>query len=97
MVWKFDLPDMAISMSFNRNGNRLVTTCKDRRTRIHDSRTGLVLRDGQLHEGVKVLLLLLPFLAARPAPRVASRRRRLLVLLLHCSISTRFDFARSVN
>lgn len=58
-LWSLDLPDMTISMSFNRNGSRLVTTCKDRRARIHDARTGEVLRDGQLHEGVKVCFLAL--------------------------------------
>lgn len=35
-------PDIVHSISFNRDGNRLATTCKDKRIRSIDPRTGLV-------------------------------------------------------
>ncbi|VDD80786.1 unnamed protein product [Mesocestoides corti] len=37
-------PDMVLSASFNWNGSRLVTTCKDRHTRIIDPRKGTILK-----------------------------------------------------
>ena len=39
-----NFPDMVLSASFNWNGSRLVTTCKDRHTRIIDPRKGTILK-----------------------------------------------------
>lgn len=36
-------PDIIYSMSFNRDGSRLATTCKDKKLRIIDPRTGFVI------------------------------------------------------
>ncbi|KER19648.1 hypothetical protein T265_11635 [Opisthorchis viverrini] len=47
------LPDMVLSVSFNYNGSRLVTTCKDRHTRVLNPRTGEVLLEGICHQGSK--------------------------------------------
>jgi len=45
--------DTIYSMSFNRNGSLLATTCKDKKIRIIDPRTGEVLRQGKNHQGTK--------------------------------------------
>lgn len=47
------LPDMVLSASFNYNGSRLVTTCKDRHTRILNARTGDIILEGVCHQGSK--------------------------------------------
>lgn len=59
MVWNLDSPeqviknpvktislhtDMVLSMSFNTDGSRLATSCKDRKIRIIDPRTGALLQ-----------------------------------------------------
>lgn len=36
-------PDIVLSACFNYNGSRLVTTCKDRRTRVVNPRDGKVI------------------------------------------------------
>lgn len=46
-------PDMIISASFNYNGSRLVTTCKDRHTRVLNPRTGEIITEGMCHQGSK--------------------------------------------
>ncbi|VDN02196.1 unnamed protein product [Thelazia callipaeda] len=46
-------PDMIWSVSFNYDGSRFMTTCKDKQIRIFDSHTGEVLHQGYGHEGVK--------------------------------------------
>ncbi|VDD91027.1 unnamed protein product [Enterobius vermicularis] len=46
-------PDQIWSVSFNYDGSRFVTTCKDKRIRVIDSHTGEVLHQGAGHEGVK--------------------------------------------
>ncbi|VDK19707.1 unnamed protein product [Anisakis simplex] len=46
-------PDQIWSISFNYDGSRFVTTCKDKRLRVIDSHSGEVLFQGQGHEGVK--------------------------------------------
>lgn len=38
-----DLPDLCLSMSFNFNGTQFVTTCKDKKMRIFETRTGNML------------------------------------------------------
>lgn len=46
-------PDMILSASFNYNGSRVVTTCKDRRTRVFNPRTGDIIKEGICHQGTK--------------------------------------------
>ncbi|XP_022256155.1 coronin-2B-like [Limulus polyphemus] len=46
-------PDSIYSMSFNRDGSLLATTCKDKRLRIVDPRQGTVLKEGPCHQGSK--------------------------------------------
>jgi len=46
-------PDTIYSMSFNRNGSMLATTCKDKQLRCIDPRTGEVVTQGQAHHGSK--------------------------------------------
>ena len=46
-------PDTVHSLSWDRTGARLVTTCKDRRLRLVDARTGSVNGIGQGHDGGK--------------------------------------------
>lgn len=46
-------PDLIWSVDFNYNGSKIVTTCKDKKIRIIDPRTGKILQQGQGHEGVK--------------------------------------------
>jgi len=45
--------DVIYSMSFNRNGSLLATTCKDKKLRIIDPRAAEVLRIGESHQGTK--------------------------------------------
>jgi len=45
--------DTIYSLSFDRNGSRMVTTCKDKQIRIFDPRTGEVIREGKSHQGNK--------------------------------------------
>ncbi|KRY92335.1 Coronin-like protein cor-1, partial [Trichinella pseudospiralis] len=46
-------PDLIWSVDFNYDGSKLLTTCKDKKIRVIDPRTGLILRQGSGHEGVK--------------------------------------------
>lgn len=46
-------PDTILSLSFNRDGSFLATTCKDKRLRIIEPRRGEVLNSGICHEGSK--------------------------------------------
>ncbi|XP_046683817.1 coronin-2B-like isoform X2 [Homalodisca vitripennis] len=46
-------PDVIYSMSFNRDGSRLATTCKDKKLRIIDPRTGFVISEGICHAGTR--------------------------------------------
>lgn len=46
-------PDTIQSMSLNRSGNLLATTCKDKVLRVIDLREGLVKSEGIAHEGPK--------------------------------------------
>jgi len=45
--------DTIYSMSFNRNGSLLATTCKDKKLRILDPRTGEIMKQGFSHQGTK--------------------------------------------
>ncbi|XP_078070143.1 coronin-2B-like isoform X2 [Mustelus asterias] len=51
--------DVVLSMSFNTDGSRLVTSCKDKKMRIINSHTGKVLQEtnSKLHRANKVLYL----------------------------------------
>ncbi|XP_076322678.1 coronin-2B-like isoform X2 [Tachypleus tridentatus] len=46
-------PDSIYSVSFNRDGSLLATTCKDKMLRIIDPRHGKVLMEGPCHQGSK--------------------------------------------
>ncbi|XP_037094805.1 coronin-1A-like isoform X2 [Pollicipes pollicipes] len=46
-------PDAIFGMSLNRDGSLLATTCKDKKLRIIEPRSGRVLQEGQCHEGAK--------------------------------------------
>merc|ERR1712038_155224 len=46
-------PDTIYSMSWNRIGSHLVTTCKDKILRIFDARSGEVTKQGECHKGGK--------------------------------------------
>ncbi|CAG7835248.1 unnamed protein product [Allacma fusca] len=46
-------PDIIYSISFNRDGSLLATTCKDKKLRIIDPRTGKVVNENHCHEGTK--------------------------------------------
>ncbi|XP_060067370.1 coronin-1B-like, partial [Ylistrum balloti] len=50
---EIDVPDLIFSASFNFNGSRFVTTCKDKMTRIIDARTGKVIAQEKTHESSK--------------------------------------------
>lgn len=45
--------DVIHSMSFNRDGSLFATTCKDKKLRIIDARTGSVVNEGLCHHGTK--------------------------------------------
>lgn len=46
-------PDMIYSACWNWDGSRVVTTCKDKKIRILDPRTGEILEEAIAHEGSK--------------------------------------------
>lgn len=48
-----DHPDFPFHCAFNWDGSRLVTTCKDRKIRIYDARSGEIEAEGEGHEGAK--------------------------------------------
>ncbi|XP_022522510.1 coronin-2A [Astyanax mexicanus] len=52
-------PDVVLSMSFNSDGSRLATSCKDKKIRIIDPRTGTLLQETSCknHRASKVLYL----------------------------------------
>ncbi|XP_052403341.1 coronin-2B isoform X2 [Carassius gibelio] len=74
LVWKLDVPeqviknpvrcisvhsDVVLSMSFNTDGSRLATSCKDKKIRVIDPRSGVLLQesDSKTHKASKVLFL----------------------------------------
>ncbi|XP_018494080.1 coronin-6 [Galendromus occidentalis] len=48
-----DHPDIVFSLCWNWDGSRVVTTCKDRKIRVYNPRTGEVECEGEGHEGAK--------------------------------------------
>ncbi|KAM8772351.1 coronin-2A isoform X2 [Acanthopagrus latus] len=74
MIWNLDCPeqviknpvrtishhtDVVLSMSFNTDGSLLATTCKDRKVRLMESRSGNLLQEAnnKTHKASKVLIL----------------------------------------
>ncbi|CAM4492891.1 unnamed protein product [Leuciscus chuanchicus] len=74
LMWRLDVPeqviknpvrsisvhsDVVLSMSFNTDGSRLATSCKDKKIRVIDPRTGTLLQETncKLHRASKVLFL----------------------------------------
>uniref|UniRef100_A0A4W5QTP3 Coronin n=1 Tax=Hucho hucho TaxID=62062 RepID=A0A4W5QTP3_9TELE len=74
MIWDLDSPeaviknpvrtishhtDVVLSMSFNTDGSRLATSCKDKKIRVLEPRTGNLLQEGNCknHKASKVLFL----------------------------------------
>lgn len=51
-------PDVIYSMSFNRDGSRMATTCKDKKLRIIDPRTGFVISVSTVPNTVSWIFLL---------------------------------------
>ncbi|XP_044009355.1 coronin-2B-like isoform X3 [Aphidius gifuensis] len=46
-------PDVIYSMSLNRDGSLLATTCKDKKLRVFEPRSGIVVSEGICHSGTK--------------------------------------------
>ncbi|OXU27488.1 hypothetical protein TSAR_010648 [Trichomalopsis sarcophagae] len=46
-------PDVIYSMSLNRDGSLLATTCKDKKLRVFEPRSGIVVSEGVCHAGTK--------------------------------------------
>ncbi|KAG8036659.1 hypothetical protein G9C98_003981 [Cotesia typhae] len=46
-------PDVIYSMSLNRDGSLLATTCKDKKLRVFEPRSGIVISEGICHAGTK--------------------------------------------
>ncbi|KAK7789673.1 hypothetical protein R5R35_011444 [Gryllus longicercus] len=46
-------PDVIYSLSFNRDGSLVTTTCKDKKLRVIEPRRGIVLSEGICHAGTK--------------------------------------------
>ncbi|XP_046982633.1 coronin-2B-like isoform X2 [Schistocerca americana] len=46
-------PDVIYSMSFNRDGSLIATTCKDKKLRVIEPRKGIVFSEGVCHAGTK--------------------------------------------
>ncbi|XP_072173593.1 coronin-2B-like [Diadema setosum] len=54
IVFKIDChPDIIFCLSFNWDGSRIATTCKDKIIRIIDPRSGVVTQEGKGHQGSK--------------------------------------------
>jgi len=52
-VTVIDHPDLAFHCAWNWDGSRIATTCKDKKIRIYDARTGNCEAEGNGHEGAK--------------------------------------------
>lgn len=53
MLFTINHPDLIWSVSWNWDGSRLVTTCKDKKIRIYDPRSGELEQEAMGHEGAK--------------------------------------------
>ena len=47
------LPDLLFGLNFNMNGEKLVSTSKDKMVRVHNARTLEVVQQGKAHDGAK--------------------------------------------
>lgn len=52
-LMKTSLPDMVYSISWDYNGSCIAATCKDKKIRVFNARTGETLQEGTGHEGTK--------------------------------------------
>lgn len=52
-VTVIDHPDLAFHCAWNWDGSRIATTCKDKKIRIYDARSGDIEAEGDGHEGAK--------------------------------------------
>lgn len=50
---EIDTPDQILSASWNYDGSKFVTTCKDKMLRVYDPRSGEVIGEVKAHEGAK--------------------------------------------
>ncbi|XP_067931451.1 coronin-1B-like isoform X2 [Watersipora subatra] len=50
---EINLPDILFSISFNMNGEKLVSTSKDKLVRVHNARSLEVIQKGKAHDGAK--------------------------------------------
>ncbi|XP_071094408.1 coronin-1C-like isoform X1 [Haliotis cracherodii] len=50
---EIDLPDLPLCASFNFNGSKFACTCKDKKLRVFNARTGDCLQEGAGHAGAK--------------------------------------------
>ncbi|XP_046549809.1 LOW QUALITY PROTEIN: coronin-1C-like [Haliotis rubra] len=50
---EIDLPDLPLSASFNFNGSKFACTCKDKKLRVYNSRSGECLQEEPGHAGAK--------------------------------------------
>jgi len=48
-----ECPEVILSVSWNYNGSRIVTSCKDKMFRVMNPRTGKVIKSGMGHQGAK--------------------------------------------
>jgi len=53
MVQEIDVKDIPLSASWNFDGSQIVTSCKDKKVRIIDPRSGSTLKEALLHDGTK--------------------------------------------
>lgn len=50
---EIDFPDIPLSASWNWDGSRIVTSCKDKKVRVLDPRSGDLIKESFAHEGAK--------------------------------------------
>ena len=53
MLAEIGLPDLLFGLNFNMNGEKLVSTSKDKMVRVHNARTLEVVQQGKAHDGAK--------------------------------------------
>lgn len=52
-IWEIDFPDIPLSASWSWEGRTFVVSCKDRKMRVVDPRSGNILKEASTHEGSK--------------------------------------------
>ncbi|XP_013777943.1 coronin-1C-like [Limulus polyphemus] len=53
LLFGFTHPDVVFDCCWSWNGSRLATTCKDKKIRVYDPRSGEILQEAMGHEGAK--------------------------------------------